>query len=211
MGFLALPDWIRNQIYQTVLIILQPLYLFQDPGSPVATFAPDKPLHWLALLYTNRQISAEASAVLYSVNHFEFVDITMGQIGVVRSFLDCIGSVNAATLSHLCISFPSVISIDEEPGNVRLRDDSLQSLKLLQDKCTKLSTLETVVHYKNSDLFTRPDQFLREAFTQINTHLKAIQSLQRIIVRIESQTRVPGSAKDVMQQLGWLVLPRNGN
>jgi len=212
INFLALPDGVRKEIYERVLIVLHPLYLFQNPGSPVAVFAPDTPRHWLALLFTNRQISAEASAVLYRVNHFELVDITRPQIGVLRSFLDGIGYVNAASLSHLCISFPSAVSIDEKPGKVRLRDDSLQSLRLLQDKCTNLSTLETVVHFKNSGFFTRPDQFLREAFTKIDAQLKAIHSLRRIIVRVDVQSGVPtSSVKDMMQQLGWLILSPNGN
>lgn len=144
------------------------------------------------------------------MNHFELVDITKLQIGVLRSFLDCIGPLNAASLSHLCINFPTVVSIDKEPGKVKLRDDSLQSLKLLQDRCTNLSTLETVVHYKNSSLFTRTDQFLQEAFSHIDAQLKAIQPLRRIIVRVETQSGLPtSSAKDMMQRLGWVVLSSN--
>jgi len=210
--FLDLPSLVREKIYEKVLVVLHPVYLFQEPGSSVDAFAPDKPPRWLALLHTNRQISVEAGAVLYRVNHFELVDITRPQIGVLRSFLDCIGSVNAASLSYLCISFPLVESIDEEPGKLRLKEDSLQCLKVLQEKCTNLSTLETVVHFRNSGFFTRKEQFLREAFTQIDGHLKTIHSLQRIIVRIDTQSGVPTSAvKDMMQQLGWLVLSGNGN
>jgi hypothetical protein len=207
VNFLDLPDEIRNRIYEIVLIILHPLYVFQDPGSPVATFAPDRPRQWLALLHTNRQISVEACAVLYAINHFEFVDITQRQVGVLRSFLDCIGPVNAASLSHLCINFPVAESIDDQPGKVRLRDDSLQSLKLLQDRCTSLSTLETLVHFKNSSFFTRTDEFLQEALSQIDAQLKAIPSLERIIIRVEVNDRVlTSSAKDLMQEFGWLVL-----
>jgi WD40 repeat protein len=113
------------------------------------------------------------------VNHFKLVDITKAQTDVLRSFLDCIGIVNAASLSHLCINFPTVVSIDEEAGKVRLREDSLQSFNLLQEKCTKLSTIETVVHFKNSEILTKTDQFLQEAFAQIDTQLKVIHSLQR--------------------------------
>lgn len=103
-----------------------------------------------------------------------------------------------------------MVSIDEEPVKVRLRDDSLQTLKLLQDKCTKLTTLETVVHYKNAGFFTRPDPFLREAFSHIDAQLKAIHSLSRIIVRVYTQTGLPkSSAIDVMQHLGWEVLSGN--
>lgn len=210
VNFLDLPDWVRHKIYDLVLNVLHPLHLFQEPGSSVQSFVPDKPLQWLALLHTNRQIYVEASAALYRVNHFELVDITKLQIGVLQSFLDRIGFVNAASLSHLCINFPNVVSIDKEPGKVRLRDNSLQTLKLLQDKCTKLTTLETVVHYKNAGFFTRPDHFLREAFSHIDAQLKAIHSLSRIIVRADTQTGLPtASAVDMMQRLGWEVLSGN--
>lgn len=150
--------------------------------------------------------------MLHRANHFEIVDITERQIGVLRSFLECIGNVNAASLSHICINFPTVVSIDGETGKLRLRDDSLQSLKVLKDKCTNLSTLETVVHYRDSGSFRMIDQFLRGAFTQIDGYLKAIHSIQRIIVRVEAQSEVStSSAKDMMQRLGRVVLSSNGN
>ena len=150
--------------------------------------------------------------MLYAINHFEFVDITQRQVGLLRSFLDCIRSVNAASLSYLYINFSVAESIDDQPGKVRLRDDSLQSLKLLQDRCTSLSTLETLVHFKNSSFFTRTDEFLREAFSQVDAQLKAIPSLKRIIIRIEVNDRVSmSSAKDLMQRFGWLVLSGKSN
>ena len=210
IGFLALPDGARKNIYETLLAVSHPIYLFQDPGSPVGSFAPDKPLHWLALLYTNRRVSAEASAVLYRVNHFELVDITKLQTEALRSFLNCIGSTNAASLSYLCINFPMVISLDDNPSKYKLTEDSLQTLILLQDNCKTLSTVETVVHYKNSGFFARSDDFLQEALRVIDVQLSAIPSLKRVLVRVEVQDGVPtSSTKDMMQRLGWLVLPCN--
>ncbi|KAJ9658702.1 hypothetical protein H2198_003580 [Neophaeococcomyces mojaviensis] len=204
-SFLGLPNEIRNRIYKTVLTISHPIHLFQDPGSAVASFAPDRPPHWLAILHTNRQIHAESSAILYTENHFHFVDITGQQVVVLRSFLDRIGSTNAASLSHLCINFPVAESMDDQPGSVRLKDHSLQSLQLLQDRCTNLSTLETLVHHKNSRFFTRTDDFLREAFSQIDAQLKAIHSLKRVIVRVEVDDNIPMTpARDLMQRV-WMA------
>ena len=206
-NFLDLPKLVRDKIYEGALIILHPLYIFSSPGIPVEVFGPDTPNHWLALIYTNRQISAEASAVLYRVNHFELVDITRPQIGVLRSFLDCIGPANANSLSYLCISFPIVVNNDEEPGEVKIRDDSLQIVEILRNKCTKLSTLETTIHYKNSGFFKKSDQFLQQAFLYLDAQLKTIYSLQNIVVRIDTQNAVPTtSTKEMMHQLGWLVL-----
>lgn len=56
VNFFDLPDWVRHKIYDLVLSVLHPLHLFQEPGSSVQSFVPDKPLQWLALLHTNRQI-----------------------------------------------------------------------------------------------------------------------------------------------------------
>jgi hypothetical protein len=75
-NFLGLPKGIRNDIYEKVLAVLHPLYLFQEPKSRVETFAPEKPSRWLALLLTNRQICREASVILYRVTHFHLVDTT---------------------------------------------------------------------------------------------------------------------------------------
>jgi hypothetical protein len=147
--FLTLSKDTRERIYKTVLNLPHPAFIFQGQGSKVEIFAPDRPTYWLVLLYINHQISSEASETLYSVNHFELVDITQRQSSLLRSFLDSIRLMNAASLSHLCINLPVVESIDGQSGNIKLRDDSLQSVKLLQDRCTNLSTLETLVHSKS--------------------------------------------------------------
>jgi len=206
VNFVDLPESVRNQIYTSVLVVLHPLYLFQGPGTRVETFAPDRPKQWLALLYTNRQISREASAALYRVNHFHLVDDTKQQFDLLRSFLDCIGSRNAASLLHICINFPIVESADGQPGKVKLKDDSLQCFKLLHDKCTNLSTLETVVHHKNSSVFRKTDEFLREALRPIDAQFKTLPSLKRIIIQVVVHDGVPTtSAKNFMQELGWIV------
>jgi hypothetical protein len=207
INFLDLPVRIRNAIYERVLIVPHPLYLFQEPSSWVEIFAPETRSHWLALLYTNRQIHHEANSALYETNQFHFVDITQQQLGVLQSFLDCIGPLNAALLSHLCINFPVVECVDGQTGNTKLRDDSQQSLKLLRDKCTKLSTLEILVHYKNDGIFRNIDSSFQDALLAINAHLNTIPSLEKIIVRIVVRDGIPTTAqKDIMQGLGWAVI-----
>jgi hypothetical protein len=39
----GLPRKIRNDIYERVFYVPHPLYLFQDTGSRVETFAPERP------------------------------------------------------------------------------------------------------------------------------------------------------------------------
>ena len=53
----------------------------------------------------------EVIPVLYGMNNFSLVDSTPKQVGLVQTFFDCIGSVNAGLLSHLCINFPVAESI----------------------------------------------------------------------------------------------------
>jgi hypothetical protein len=211
VNFLDLPKGIRNDIYENVLAVPHPLYLFQEPNSRVETFAPEKPSRWLPILLTNRQICREASAILYGTNHFHLVDTTQQQLGLLRSFLDCIGSVNAASLSHLCINFPVLEEVDHQVGEVKLRDDSLGSLKLLREKCTTLSRLETLGHNKRNSVFRRTDDTLHKVLLLIDEQFKAIYSLEKIIVRVVAGDGVPTTlAKNFMQGLGW-VLVDDGN
>ncbi|KAH6884996.1 hypothetical protein B0T10DRAFT_409548 [Thelonectria olida] len=209
ISFLDLPKRIRNDIYKRVLVVGHPIYLFQDKGSRVETFAPDKPIRWLALLHSNRQIYGEARAVLYGMSRFILVDTTQQQVDLLQSFLDCIGPVNANLLSHLCINFPVAENREDQPCEVKLREDGRQSLRLLQENCTNLTTLETFVHSKNSSFLIGADednsQFVREALLRIDAQLKAISSLQRIIVRVYIGTLTP-LVKDMMRGLGWVVV-----
>ncbi|KAH8432185.1 uncharacterized protein LDX57_009824 [Aspergillus melleus] len=146
-NLLSLPIEARNRIYEQVLTVPHPLFLFKDPGCPVATFAPEKPRRWLSLLYTNRQISEEASVVLYGMNQFtlEEMETKNRRSGLLRSFLNCIGPVNAASLSHLCINFPAMEQIEGHSEGIRLEEDGLQTLQLLQRECTGLQTLELLL------------------------------------------------------------------
>ena len=213
ISFFSLPREIRNKIYKRVLIVAHPVFLFQDAGSRVETFAPDRPFRWLSLLYTNWQMHNEAIPVLYGMNNFSLVDSTPQQVSLLRTFLDCIGSVNAGLLSHLCINFPAAESIEAQPGKVKLRDDSLQTLKLLQEKSTNLTILETFIYGKNSMDLTETDQdnsqFIQDGLAQINTQLQAIPSLNRVIVRILGEPPTL-SVIASMQGLGWVVLRSHG-
>jgi hypothetical protein len=210
ISFFTLPREIRNDIYRRVLVVAHPLFLFQDTGSRVETFAPDRPFRWPALLYTNRQVHDEASAVLYGLNHFTFEVEMQHQFGPLQSFLNCIGPVNAGLLSHLSINFPVAESVEGQPGKVTLREDDLRSLKLLQEKCTHLTTLETLVYSQNSRRLINAShddsQFIREALSQINAQLKAISTLREIIVKFNDGHPTP-SVMELMQDLGWVVLP----
>ena len=112
------------------------------------------------------------------MNQFHLEDITPLQADLLRSFLDCIQPLNVASLSHLSVNYPVAERINDQAKRHELGTDSLQSVRLYQDKCTKLSTPETIMHYKNSSFFKEPDDFLREALSLvIDTRLGAILPL----------------------------------
>ncbi|PVH67622.1 hypothetical protein DL98DRAFT_639751 [Cadophora sp. DSE1049] len=209
-GFLSLPHKIRIKIYEGVLVLAHPLYLFQDKGSQtVESFAPERPSRWLALLYTNRQVHDEASRVLYGSNHLTFMDTAHRQGGLIQSFFNCIGSLNAGLLSHLCINFPVAENVKGQSGTVMLGKDDSCSLRLLKENCASLTTLETVIYGRNhTRLINAGDndsEFIREALSQIDTQLKAISSLKKVIVRYYDGTPTP-LVVELMQGLGWVIL-----
>ena len=146
MDIFSLPRVVRNDIYQGVLALGHPIYLFQYTGSSaVAIFAPDRPVHWLALLYTNQKVYSEARAVLYGLNHFGFVDTARCQASLVQCFLQRIGPVNAGHLSHVSINFPVVEGlgrVESHGEDSGLGKDDVLSLHLLLEECTNLTTLE---------------------------------------------------------------------
>lgn len=202
----SLPVDIRNSIYKRVLVV-SPVLLFQDSYSQkVETFAPDIPFRWLALLHTSRQVHDEARTVLYGMNHFTLVETTQHQGSLLPSFLNCIGPVNSALLSHLSMNFPIAESVQGQPGKAMLNENDLHSLKVLQEQCTSLTTLETLIHSGKSHGLSQDDsQFNREALLEINAQLKDITSLERIIVRSYGGTPIP-SVMELMQSFGWVIL-----
>ena len=154
----------------------------------------------------------EAIPVLYGMNNFSLVDTTPQQVGLLQAFFDCIGSVNAGSLSYLYINFLVVESIEGQLGKFKLRDDSSQSLKLMREKCTNLTTLETFIHNKNSQGLMKTDQdnsqFIPNRLSQIDAQLK-VPSLNRVIVKIFDETPTP-SVIELMQGLRWVILRSHG-
>ena len=145
--------------------------------------------------------------MLYSMNQFHIVDITPLQADLLQSFLDRIGAANAALLSHLCVNFLVAEHSSSETGGLELRNDSMKSLRLCRDKCAHLSTLEAVVHHKNSLFFRESEDFLRDALPLIDRELRAISSLRKVIVRFVDRDGIPTNvAKDLMQGLGWIIV-----
>jgi hypothetical protein len=58
----------------------------------------------------------------------EEVETTQYKGNSLKSFINCIGPVNAGFLCHLRITFPATEKIEGQSGEIRIREDSLQSL-----------------------------------------------------------------------------------
>lgn len=215
--FLSLPLEIRNKIYNHLLTILHPIYIFQDRpnSSNIESFVPEisqRTGFWTVLLYVNRQISVEARAILYGENQFQLMELDTKHLeahtpSLLKSFLEYIGHVNAASLSYLCIKFPA---IEENSGGfqstrrIRIRKDGLQKLLLLRSACTGLRILEMVF---TGGLVGTGAESVREVLQEIDMHFQAFPSLSRIIIRILDRTLYPSATvRNIMQDLGWTVL-----
>lgn len=190
VNFFHLPIELRNDVYQRVLAVPLALHLFQDAGGPVASFAPQKPSHWLTLLYANRQISYEARGVLYGMIRFTLEEVEPAQVqphrGLLRSFLNSIGPTNSGFISHLCMNFPATERPEAQTEEIRLREDSLQNLQLLQNKCTKLRTIELLIYSRKSVLIDGIDsniELVQKFLRELDTQLRGISSLTKNILR----------------------------
>lgn len=209
IGFFDLPNDARKKIYERVLKLPHPIFLFQDGDTRVETFAPDRPPNWLALLHTSHQMHQEAAAILYSTNVYTLLDANGQGSNLIQGFLRCIGKGHAKTLSHLCITFPT---IHRNLGGFQLSPDDAKMFELIRAECSKLEILEThlsgkpAIHLIETDR-SMPD-FTLEALTDLDRHVKSISSIQRFIVRVYSG-RPAAHRMEVMRGLGWEVLPAN--
>ena len=220
-SLLRLPRKIRDDIYRRVLIVPHPLYLFKDGAvHKVELFAPDRPARWPTLLYINRIIHDEAIEILYRSHQFVLVDTGRSQATLLETFLDLIGSVNAGYLSHICINFPVAATdlqraaghkVGPEDVTGILLDEDLHGLKLIQQRCRNLTTLEMYVHSENSQGLVASagqgemSRHTNEALAEVEAQLKAIASLKKVIVRLYNGP-LNREVAEVMQSFGWAVL-----
>jgi hypothetical protein len=192
-NFLGLPSEIRNKIYEHVLVD-------QESINPWTRPYPSRPLT-PELLRANKTIHRETSSLLYAQNHFY---LTAHDSDVV-AFLDEIGRNNANYIRHISIAFPEFRDLDRH--NVTLEDDSVRILAKIQSDCTNLSTLTTTLF--STDIMTfkldaldSPD-IVVEALALVNTHFRAIPSLQEIVVQIYEGPS--DHIRSTMENYGWTI------
>jgi hypothetical protein len=99
--------------------------------------------------------------------------------------------------------------VSGQEGKVILREADLHSLKLLQERCTSLATLEALVHGRGAKGLTvatydsNNSHFTRETLSEIDAQLKAIPSLGKTIVKFSDGDPAP-EVVELMQHLGWV-------
>jgi hypothetical protein len=175
-NFLSLPQELRDQIYGLVL-------LFHEPTDPW----PDSefnPRHQITpgLFRVNKTIHHETTSLFYSKNPFDFTTTASAH---VTFFLGHIGRNNADSIRHVCIDFPKLCISN---GVVSLNKNSIGILAGLQRGCPNLSTL--MISQVCSAMFAPLDitlaadtEIVTKALKMLNSHFRAIPSLQNIIVK----------------------------
>jgi hypothetical protein len=194
-NFFSLPRELRDQIYEPVL-------LHQEPIDPWVNYNRRQKLT-PGLLRANKTVHREASSLFYAQNRFDF---TMGTPKDVASFLGQIGRNNADYIRHICVDFPKFLYLD--PGDVTLEDDSVGILTNIQSGCANLSTLTTSLYSTNAmelrlDALDNP-KVVTEALKLVNTHFRAISSLQEIIVEVY-EDGPSDHIRRKMESHGWTI------
>ena len=194
LNFFSLPRELRDQIYKLVL-------LHQEPIDPYVDYYREQKLT-PGLLRANKTVHREASLLFYTQNCFDLTTVTAED---VASFLGQIGRNNADYIRHIYVDFPKFVCLD--PGEVTLEDESVSILASIQSGCANLSTLTTSLYSTNS-MELRLDELdypkvVTEALKLVNTHFRAISSLQGIIVEVYEDG--PSDHRKKMESHGWRI------
>jgi hypothetical protein len=154
----SLPAELRLSIYAHVFSYEEE-QLFSDIRQIVSAshgdvtksaFMPRK--HWIALLYTCRQIYAEAIPLVYRHTHFLFMEgFPDGRLKTMERFLNSVGSVNASCITTIHTKFPPLLAdyrkkpfgsqVLREPRRVMILPSSLDHLMFIRNAFPGLTTL----------------------------------------------------------------------
>lgn len=195
----SLPLKIREDIYQRVLALSEPLCI-----SPIRVyddflpFFPEKSDHQLALLHVNRQLRDEASLIACSCNHFVLLANDQEQADLLETFLSRIGPIGAGRLPHITIKFPLVTSLKDQTSKYEIAEDDQRSLQLLQESCSMLKTIEM-----SNELNKNLGEANFETLALIDAQLKAISSLENVVVNCYGLGLEPEVAESIQRLPGW--------
>jgi len=203
-NFLSLPSELRNNIYEQLLVLQQPItcpirfwrrQLIRRAGATSA--------FTLGLLRANKIIHFEASSILYGKNCF---DLECRSSEDVALFLERIGRKNASYILHMNLDFPEFQYLD--PTDITIQDDSIGILTKIQSDCINLKTL-TLSLSSTDEMEARLDaldypKIVVEALRLVNARFRAISSLQEIIVEVYEDGPNDHIRRE-MKKHGWII------
>ncbi|RYP68984.1 hypothetical protein DL770_008334 [Monosporascus sp. CRB-9-2] len=222
-----LPPEIRNQIYDELLVVSQPLYLSPTPlwdtravclyGSHDPTCTPGLRL-WPAILRVSRAVHREAAWRLYAANCFSlqrtnpYFDMVFPfDVGdFFASFLGVIGPRNAGYLRRVRIPFPRLGSPNPPPpaiGGVEREFSLEQQSRLLLEtfaaRCPELRVLQVSAAMGCFPEGGSPDA-ASKALSVVGAQVGAIKSLRSVIVEFYGALSSP-HLRHLMAAYGWTV------
>jgi hypothetical protein len=224
--FLDLPPEVRNMIYKELLAVNETIYILRakgwlcscghyDTSCAFHALMPNRPDHWLAILYVNWQIHIEGSSILYHENHFSMAIGALQWPDILELFLKSIGKLNTRNLSYLTIKFPEISTSEHGKTPLLTIKDGLDELRLVQKTLINLRRLEMFIHkevlfdqqkVKDSSTLnhTAPDDVQR-FLTKMDICMKSIPTLSQITV-INAWEPFYDPIIRTMQGFGWNVL-----
>lgn len=198
-NFLSLPSELRNNIYEQLLVLEEPVTL------PTKLWLTQSQIQELTpgLLRANKTVHLEASSILYGQNCFDFTICTSED---VASFLEQIGHNNASYIQYIRVEFPEFHYLDLH--DITFEDDSVRILAKIQSNCTNLVKLTTSLHSTNAmevrlEALDYP-KIVAEGLALVDARFRAISSLQEIIVEVYEDGPSDYIRRE-MKNHGWTI------
>ena len=197
-NFFSLAREIRDQIYELVLLQQDPIDYRRDRDIWCI-----RPQLTPELLRVNKTIHREASSIFYSGNHFDLTADTPEQVAL---FFAQIGKKNADCIRHVLVKFPEILR--GERDEVILDKDDVGILAKIQSSCANVTAL-TVSPYSTEAMGSmieeqKEPKVVTEALELVNTHFRAISSLQEIIIEMYEKGPSDHIQKE-MEGCGWKI------
>ena len=206
-NFLGLPPEIRDRVYEHLLIQQKPIRLL-DRRQELT----------VGLLRVNKLVHREASALLYTKNHFNLSADPDHEEAEVE-FLKTIGKENAGNIKHIRMRLPWVENFDIEDEGLTLedfcfQDDSDSLFTIMKRTCTKLRSLtmsrSSIRDFDFSLVLLRNPEMAITVIKRFNAKIRAIPSLQEIIVEVK-EFLVLNDAREQMEACGWRLKTQSLN
>ncbi|ERS98325.1 hypothetical protein HMPREF1624_05109 [Sporothrix schenckii ATCC 58251] len=180
MDFFALPVEIRLQVYAELLIHRGTITLRHEyrDGKP-AQICTEEGVHLdPTLLRVNKRIHREAISILYSGNHYRFVNCLVTFV---------IQSVNQAhLLRHVVVDFPNYTRISHRQPDHSWRHEEILNLDEIYflHVCAGITTLGLWLDFGLSNLFSPDTRRFTQGLDLIHTQLKLLSSLNKVTVHL---------------------------